>query len=520
MKDVLIGIDAGTSVIKSVAFTLDGEQLADCSIANVYQTVDDACVEQDMLLTWQSTVKTLLALAEKVPQLATRTAAISITGQGDGTWLVDKNGHPVADAWLWLDGRAGKLVDEFKEQGQRDSLRYSETATGLAACQQGAQMMWMKEHSPDLLTRTDFACHCKDWLYFNLTGAKVTDPSEGTFTFGNFRNRSYSDAVIEQLQLEDYKHLLPDMMDGVNDSTPLSKSAASITGLLEGTPVVLGYVDVICTALGAGLYDPVKSPGCTIVGSTGMHMYLVRSPDAVQLNDEQTGYLMPMPIAGCYAQMQSNMASTLNIDWLMDVAHDLLLEFGIERSRAELVSMIETWIGRAKSGEILYQPYISEAGERGPFIDVAARAGFTGLSTQHRFPDLVLSVVEGLAFAARDCYQAMGEVPDEIRLTGGAARSASLRQVFGAVLGTSLRTCSRTEAGAAGAAMMAAVNIGHYRSMDECVAKWVEPLLSEAESADSLDAARYSRVFPSYCAARDALRPIWHEQAAARRLNQ
>jgi len=519
MKDVLIGIDAGTSVIKSVAFTLDGEQLADCAVENVYATLDNAGVEQDMLQTWRSTVLTLQGLTEKVPDLAQRTAAIAVTGQGDGTWLIDKHGEPSSDAWLWLDGRAVDLVDAFKS-GDRDPLRYAHTATGLAACQQGAQLMWMKAHAPELLANSAVACHCKDWLYFKMTDEQVTDPSEGTFTFGDYRERKYSDTVIEQLQLTEFKRLLPPMLDGVSESHPLSDSAAGATGLLPGTPVVLGYVDVICTALGAGLYDPVKSPGCTVVGSTGMHMYLARSPDDVVLNDEQTGFVMALPIAGCYAQMQSNMAATLNIDWLMDVAQDLLAEFGVKRERSDLVSMIESWMSQARVGEILYQPYISEAGERGPFIDGSARAGFVGLSTQHRFPDLVLAVVEGLAFAARDCYQAMGSIPDEIRLTGGAARSGSLRSVFGAVLGAQLRTCSRGEAGAAGAAMMAAVNIGHYQTMDECVAKWVEPLLAEPESADPAIVERYSRVFPSYLDARKALRPVWRQQAASRRRNK
>ena len=72
---------------------------------------------------------------------------------------------------------------------------------------------------------------------------------------------------------------------------------------------------------------------------------------------------------------------------------------------------------------MLYHPYISEAGERGPFVNANARAGFIGLSSGHRFPDLLRAVVEGLGLAARDCYAAMGALPSELRLTGGAARS-------------------------------------------------------------------------------------------------
>ncbi len=519
MKDVLIGIDAGTSVIKAVAFTLEGKQMAVSSIANQYHSLDNAGVEQNMHQTWQSTVTTLLGLQEEIPDLAARVAAVAVTGQGDGTWLMDADGEPVGDAWLWLDGRAGSIVDHIRGS-ERDAVRFNETGTGLAACQQGAQLNWMAQHTPDVLAKSQVACHCKDWLYYKLTGQQVSDPSESTFTFGNFRTRQYSDTVIEQLGLTPYRRLLPPIVDGVEHSDALSSDAANITGLLAGTPVILGYVDVICTALGAGLYDPKQSVGCTIVGSTGMHMQLARSAADVPLNEEHTGFVMPMPVPDTYAVMQSNMASTLNIDWLLDVATQLLAEFGTRVERADLVDRIEGWMQQASAGSVLYQPYISESGERGPIIESAARAGFVGLTSTHRFPDLVLAVIEGLAFAARDCYTAMGDIPEEIRLSGGAARSTSLRSVFASILGATLRTSEREEAGAAGAAMMAAVCIGHYSSMDDCVAQWVDPLLGDAESADAVSVEQYQRLFPHYVAAREALRPLWRQHAETRRTIQ
>ena len=98
---IIIGIDAGTSVIKSVAFAIDGTQLAVASIANSYVTLPDGGAEQDMARTWADTVATLKQLAEKIPNLAARLIAISVTGQGDGMWLIDKAGSPVAPAWLW-----------------------------------------------------------------------------------------------------------------------------------------------------------------------------------------------------------------------------------------------------------------------------------------------------------------------------------------------------------------------------------------------------------------------------------
>lgn len=516
MKDVIIGIDAGTSVIKSVVFTLGGEQIAECAIPNSYESLANGGVEQDMALTWAITVKTLAGLHDKVDDLAKRVAAIAVTGQGDGTWLADSHGEAVTPGWLWLDARAGDLVDEFRAS-DKDALRFRHTGTGLNACQQGSQMMWMSAHAPELLSRSAVALHCKDWLYFNLTGELATDPSEGTFTFGDFRTRQYSDEVIELLGLEKHRHLLPPIIDGIEHNHLLSAAAAKASGLLSGTPVILGYVDVICTAMGAGLYSPRSRVGCSIVGSTGMHMQLVKQSSDIALNEDRTGYIMTMPVPGCYAQLQSNMASTLNIDWLLDLAAELLGQFGTQITRKELVTKVDDWIAQAKPDALFYQPYISEAGERGPIINNAARAGFVGLSQQHRFPDLVLAVVEGLAMAGRDCYSAMGSIPDEIRLTGGAARSRSLRSIFASALGAPVRVSSRAEAGAAGAAMMAAVSIGHYKTMDDCVAEWVEPLLGECELADPAATYRYDILFAAYEQARQSLLPVWQTQSKLRR---
>ena len=125
--------------------------------------------------------------------------------------------------------------------------------------------------------------------------------------------------------------------------------------------------------------------------------------------------------------MQTNMAAALNIDWALRLAADLMAGTGHAIAFSDLVSHIEPWLAASQPGAVLYHPYISEAGERGPFVNANARAGFIGLSSGHRFPDLLRAVVEGLGIAARDCYAAMGALPSELRLTGGAARSRSLR---------------------------------------------------------------------------------------------
>ena len=186
---VLIGIDAGTSVIKSVAFTVDGKQIAAAAIANVYETQRDGGAEQDMARTWRDAAATLKQLSETVPNLASRLIAISVTGQGDGMWLADKAGDPVAPAWLWLDARAASIAEDFTRHADYPA-HYQRTGTGVNACQMSTQLTWMQRHRPEVLARAATSFHCKDWLYFKLTGRRRTDPSEANFTFGQYATRT------------------------------------------------------------------------------------------------------------------------------------------------------------------------------------------------------------------------------------------------------------------------------------------------------------------------------------------
>lgn len=271
-------------------------------------------------------------------------------------------------------------------------------------------------------------------------------------------------------------------------AAPLARARFAATGLRAGTPVSLGYVDMVMTALGAGAHTGDAGAACSVMGSTGVHLRSVAAEDVV-LTDAMTGYVMCLPVPGQVTQMQSNMAATLNIDWLLTVVEDLLADMGQPVARADLVTRIDGWV---------------------------ARAALQGLSVQHRFPDLMRAVIEGLGLAARDCFSAMGPMPQELRLTGGAARLGALRGILSEAVDAPVRVSGRDEAGAAGAAMMAAVAIGAYDDMDACIADWVTPLLGPPEPPDPGLVATYARLFPTYVAARVAAHPIWAELARSK----
>jgi erythritol kinase (D-erythritol 1-phosphate-forming) len=509
MKEgIIIGIDAGTSVIKSVAFTTAGEQIAVAAEPNKYASFPDGGCEQDMAVTWADTAATLKKLSAQIPGLASRLIAISVTAQGDGLWLIDKDGEPVGPAHIWLDNRAGSIVEDYVRSDDYPA-HYERTGTGLTVVQMSGKLAWMQRHQPERLARATTAFHCKDWIYFKLTGDRATDPSEGNFTFGNFRTLEYQPDILDHLGLSACKHLLPPMVEGTRDCGKLTKAAAESTGLKAGTPVCLGYIDIVASGLGGGLFDPTGESGCTIVGSTGLHQRLCTDADKVQLNAERAGFTVAFPSPGMVAQMQSNMAATLNIDWLLDVARGILSEAGVERSRGDLLKGLDDKILQREPAKLLYHPYISRIGERSPFMDVAARASFNGLDVTADYYDMMRSVFEGLSFAARDCYEIMGPVPKEIRIAGGAARSKALRLILASTLNASIRSVSREETGAAGAAMIAAVQQNLFPDMASCARAWVDPHLGSSIEPDAALVSRYAQIFPAYVAARKAMRPIW-----------
>ena len=514
-EDLILGIDAGTSVTKVVAFDLEGRQVGTAAKPNVYVNLPGGGCEQDVLRTWADCAEVLRELGQTVPGLADRTLAVGVTGQGDGTWLIDEEGQPVTPAWLWLDSRAAAIVEEADREGVRERA-YRITACGLNACQQSAHLMWMKRHAPELLERAATGMHCKDWLYFNLTGVRATDVSEAIFTFGDFRRRDYSDDLLAVYGLSGQRRLLPAIVDGSATTHPLSVDAARQVGLKAGTPVSLGFVDVICTALGAGLYERGRQLGVSIIGSTGMHVRLADTAKDVVLGEAPSGYTMCLPIPGAYMQAQSNMAATLNIDWAVDLARQAAAALGHEVSRKEALPRLDGQVLAARPAAAIWHPYIHSAGERGPFVDANARAMMSGIDQNVRFLDLLRSVYEGLSFAARDCYAAMGHVPQEIRLAGGAARSKTLRTILASVLGVPVRAGTGGEEGAVGTAMMAAQAIGVFPSLEAASAAWVTPSLGEVTQPDADLHKLYSNLFPIYQSIHRQMRGAWRDLAEVR----
>ena len=306
--------------------------------------------------------------------------------------------------------------------------------------------------------------------------------------------------------------LLPELIDGSRHYGKLTSAAAAATGLPDGLPVVLGPVDILCTGLGGGMYERDANVGFTIIGSTGIHMRTYHSLAEITLHD-QAGYIMPFVAPGTWAGMMSNMAATLNIDWMVACVEQLLGDFGVTTDRKELLLQLDRKAGAAEAGKLLYHPYIFESGERGPFVNPQARAQFLGLTAQANLYDLMRAVYDSLGLAARDCYEGLGHRPDEVRVGGGAMRSQTIQTIVASALEVPLQLVEQEEAGAAGAAMVACLSLGHDTDVAAVCQRWVTPKFGTRVEPNPELSALYNKLLPVYRAGYQQSGDFWRSFA-------
>jgi erythritol kinase len=493
--DVLIGLEAGISRVTAVAFAPNGHELGHATAVTEVHHVADGGAEHDLGEAWQAAAFALRALAGRVPKLAARTAALAITGPGGGAFLIDEDGDPVARAWLPADRRAAPLVARWRRVEIARQLR-AITGSAIQPSHSSAQLARMAERCPALLDHAATAFQSKDWLYFCCTQERATDPASAA-AFGDFRTGAYDARVLELLRLPEIARLLPAVVDGTRQHAELNAAAAAATDLIAGTPVVLGPVDLIATALAAGLAQPAPL-GCSILGGGGMHIRA--GPEPPRLERGYGGIGDVMPYAALWFKVAQGPARVI-AEWLVDLAAELLADAGlIGIGRAELVAILEQKAAAAAPATLRLHPGAPEADP------APAPAGFLGISGATTFYDLLRSIYEGQGLAARACYRALGGRLEEIRVTGDGAASPLARQVLAACVDAPLRVLRRERPAAAGAALIAAVALGNYRNLAEGSRDWVGQHLADPEPVDpDLQRVYAERLADAASAARDKL---------------
>ena len=504
--EILIGLDAGAEVIEAVAFDREGRELQAVATACPVALLEHG-PEQDLGDTWQAAVQALRRLATLVPDLARRAVALAVTGQSGGAWLIDEDGDPVAPAWPGPARRAQSIVERWRQTGIAHELQ---AITGVApdTVRANAQLAWLLRHRPEVLERAASALGCKDWIYFCCTGERATDAADAVASFGNRRTRAYDAGVLRLLNLEEAERLLPEIIDGLRHQGALSRAAAAATRLRSGTAVVLAPPNLLARALAAGLAEPGDELAGVILGATSCHLRVL--PDRHEPNGSNGASVAHLPYVAPRASLGvSSSPGTADIDWLVDLGVQLLADAGlIGIGRDDLQAILERKAAQARPGTLVLQPF--GTGHGGSGISTA-RAHVLGLARDATAYDLMRGLHEGQGFAARTSQAALGTRPAEIRLIEDAASSPLRRAILAACIGAPVRVVERTAAGAAGAALLAAVALGHYRSPGEARGDWVLPWLGAPEPVNPELQARYAQLYPIHCGAQ----PVTAEIAQA-----
>ncbi|GAA4834570.1 FGGY-family carbohydrate kinase [Saccharopolyspora rosea] len=433
---ITIGIDAGTSVVKSVAYASDGTELAVVRRPTKVEHPRPGWAEQDMDEVWQAVAGTI---NELVAEVGSDVGALSVTAQGDGCWLVDSDGRPTGPAMLWNDARSAPIAARWAESGLLDELFRINGSVGFAGLPH-AQLTWLAEHAPARVEAASAVLSCGGWLYRCLTGRTAWDVSEASNPFLDARTGEYSEQVLDDLGLGWARRLLPEVVDGAGRVAPLRECAARLLGLEPGTPVVLAAYDVVSTAIGAGVTDPGQA--CTILGTTICTEVISDDP---RLERAPVGMSLRTPARGRWMLASATLAGTEVVEWACR-----MLGLPNPENLTELAEHADPG-----SKGLLMLPYLSPGGERAPFYDPTARGSLHGLSLEHGPAEIARACLEGLAMVIRDCLRASAADPTELRLTGGGAANPLWRRVIADVTGLPVVRTTDAQAGARGAAVTA-----------------------------------------------------------------
>jgi erythritol kinase (D-erythritol 1-phosphate-forming) len=344
-----------------------------------------------------------------------------------------------------------------------------------------AQLAWLDRHSPEVLDGASTAFAAKDCVYFFCTGERATDPATAAAAFGGWRTGAYYPRVLELLGLEHVARLLPEIIDGTRHHGALTAAAAAASGLLAGTPVVPAPVDTIATALALGLGRQDAAIGGTVLGASNLHMRACDDP-AIAASMTGRAAILPFTPAGGWLGVLQQSGMT-NVAWLIGLAEQLLLDAGlIGLAHAELGALLERRAVEAASARVSYQPFPDGGG--------AAGAALHGLSAETTFYDLLRGIYEGLGRAAHDGYAALGFRPSQVRVNVAPGAGPLAHGCLAAHLDAPVLAISCQSPAAAGAALVAAVALGHYRDVTDGQRDWVEPRLRAVQPIDPKRAAR------------------------------
>lgn len=456
MRDLFLGVDAGSSVCKAAVFDLDGRALAVAEARTPLARSGGGRVEAEPERAWQAFASVTRRVVEETAAVG-RIAGVGLAGAMVGAWVTDREGNALRHGINWEDSRAQGLIEDMA--ARRPGLLSEIFAVSGSVLQQGCTLpvlAALAREEPGLLAQAHAVLGYKDWLRMRLTGVAATDRSEAAVAPGSARSQGRSEEMLKLFGLEAYAHLLPEALPSEAVAGHVTAEAAAATGLAAGTPVVAGAGDVIANVIGVG-----GLRAGAITGLLGTTCMVGICHDRPVFEPADLGLLFSLPERHWFRAMV-NVAGTLNLDWAIGLLCPDLA--GAPDLFDQVTAMARSQpIG---AGGVVYLPYLSESGIIAPIADAAARAQFAGLTARHDRRALLRAVYEGVAFSIADlCDGLTAPAYAPLVLTGGGGRSLLWCEMIAEVTGREVIVPEGREFGARGAALLAATGLGFFPSV-------------------------------------------------------
>ncbi|MCI2049928.1 MAG: FGGY-family carbohydrate kinase [Lachnospiraceae bacterium] len=419
-------------------------------------------------------------------------ACISMSGHSLGVVPVGKDGLLSDRVPIWSDSRAEKEAQIFFRRIGEEEW-YLTTGNGFHAPLYSIfKMMWLKQHESEIYARTEKFVGTKDYLNYKLTGRIATDYSyaSGSGVF-DLRQWKYKEDYIEASGIEKTKLAVPAASTAIVGK--VSREAAALTGLLEGTPVVCGGVDNSCMALGAGCFGEGEA-----YTSLGTSAWVAASSAEPIVESSCRPYVFAHCVPDMYVSATAIYSAGSAFAWLRDVmCQDLVAEqkkHGINAYDAMTRLAAESPVG---ANGILFNPSLAGGSSLDKNPDL--RGAFVGLDLRHTRADMIRAVLEGICMNLRlamDVLSRQVDFRDDMLIVGGGGKSAFWRQLFASIYNKNITQIAvGQDAGALGAAALGAVGVGLWddfdRLRDICAVKsYLKPIPG--------DNAQYEKILPVF----------------------
>ncbi|WP_075218244.1 xylulokinase [Mongoliimonas terrestris] len=477
-----IGIDVGTSSVKVVL--IDGAErlVATRSVALEVSRPHPGWSEQDPDSWVAATFAALDALkADHAAEMADVTG-IGLSGQMHGATLLDDADRPLRPAILWNDGRSAAECADLEAAAPMLRAGAGNIAMpGFTA----PKLLWVRRHEPEIFAKVAKVLLPKDYVRLKLVGDHVSDMSDAAGTLWlDVATRDWSDDLLAATGLS--RRHMPRLVEGTAVSGTLLPDLAARFGMAKPPVVAGGGGDNAASAVGMGAVKP--GVAFASLGTSGV---LFVSNASFLPNTEGAVHAFCHAVPNTWHQMGVILSATASLEWLSHI---------LATPAPTLTAPLDP--KPTAPSPVIFLPYLS--GERTPHNDAAARGAFIGLGHETTRETLTQAVLEGVAFAFRDCQRVLedaGTTLDRAFAVGGGSRSEAWLTILASVLNRPLDVTREADAGGAfGAARLgriAATGDDPFETLTPPpVARTVEPnptlVGAYAETYD-----RYRRLFPA-----------------------